>query len=140
MDFLSANGIRTGPKWGLWMGILLCVWVAVLIPINGGLIFRSRHGVELHAFTIMLLYLVGGLTTGALFGSTIELLRWKTAAFIIGAAAMIPIGAALALTKNTFEGWGRHDTLTVLTFALVFGGPGGLIIREFVLRGKRKGR
>ena len=121
------------------MAVLLCLWVVVLIPFNRGLNFRSRDGGEYNALVIMVLYLFGGLVVGALFGSMIRVLRWKAAAFSLGVAAMIPFGAAILATENHFSGWTRLETITLVIVAIAFGGPGGLIIREFVLRPSKRG-
>lgn len=126
------RNIREGMKWGLIMAGLLCLWVLILIPFNGGLIFRDRSGEGIHAANILLLYVISGAVTGALFGALRPLLRWRIVAALLGVLATIPFGFGFLITRIGFTSWARHETLTLVIMALAFGGPGGLIIREFV--------
>lgn len=125
-----------GMKWGMVMAAILCVWVLILIPINGSLIFRSNSGSEYHAAAIMLVYLLGGILTGAVFGGMSPLLRTRIGAFCLGVLVMVPVGFGLLLADNQFASWSRTQSIALVIMALSFGGPGGMIIREFALRGK----
>lgn len=124
----------SGVKWGLIMGAVLCLWVLILIPFNGSLVFRSKSGAEYHAGLIMLIYLLGGSSTGALFGSMASLLRGKVGAFCLGVLAAVPLGFGIIITENQFTSWTTTESITLAMFALFFGGPGGLIVREFAVR------
>lgn len=123
--------LLAGIKWGLIMAAVLCAWVLILVPFNGSWVFHSKSGAEYDAGWIMLSYLVGGISTGALFGVMAALLRHRIGAFFLGAFAMLPLGFAILITENHFASWTRTETLTLAMLALLLGGPGGLIIREF---------
>lgn len=123
--------LLAGIKWGLIVAAVLCAWVLILVPFNGSWVFRSKSGAEYDAGWIMLCYLVGGISTGALFGGLAVLLRHKIGAFFLGAFAMLPLGFAILITESHFASWTRTETLTLAMLALLLGGPGGVIIREF---------
>ena len=127
-----------GMKWGMVMAALLCLWVLILIPINGSLIFRSNSGSEYHAASIMLVYLLGGSLTGAVFGAMSPLLQTRIGAFCLGVLAMVPVGFGLLLADNQFGSWSKTQSIALVFMALSFGGPGGIIIREFAIRGDRQ--
>jgi hypothetical protein len=116
------------------MGGLLSLWVLILIPFNGSLVFRSRSGAEYSAGFIILVYLLGGISTGALFGSMAYLLRGRFGAFCLGVVAAVPLGFGILITENHFATWTTKEGITVVLFAFFMGGPGGLIIREFATR------
>jgi hypothetical protein len=122
----------SGMKWGLIMATLLSLWVLLLIPFNGGPVFRSKTGVEIHAAWIILVYILGGLLTGALFGGLSRFLHHRPIAFLLGMVAMMPIGTAVLLTENRFQTWTRLETIAVAIMAIAFGGPGGTIVAAFI--------
>ncbi len=126
------RNVRKGIKWGLIMATVLSTWVAVLVPFNGGLIFRDRSGDGIHALNIVLLYFIGGTVTGFLFGVLLPVLRWRIGAAFLGMLATIPFSFGIQVSTIGFTSWTRIETISLIVMAIAFGGPGGLIIRAFV--------
>ena len=131
-DRTVLTNVAEGIKWGLVMAALLCTWVAVLALVSGNLVFRSRNGESLHVLIIIALYVIGGITTGALVGGLRRLLQWRAGAVGLGMVAVIPFGAGVLAARNGFTEWGRTEGISLVIIAMVFGGAGGLIMREFV--------
>lgn len=131
------RNVQEGIKWGVLMAGLLSIWVAILVLFSGGFVLRSRSGDGLHAGRIVLLYLVGGVVTGALFGALRPLLRWRIGAALLGVLATIPFSLGIQISRIGFASWTTNETLTLIIMALAFGGPGGIIIREFVRSAER---
>jgi hypothetical protein len=126
-----------GAKWGLIVATLLCVWVAVLALLSGSWVFTNRSGASYHAGTIIALYLCGGIATGVIIGALRGLLRWRIGAVAVGAIAVLPFGAGIFATRTAFAPWGHIETISLIIFAIAFGGGGGLIVREFVRNEER---
>lgn len=128
-----------GLKWALIMATLLSLWVVFLALLQGSSVFRTRsESISLSLQAIVAVYYGGAVIVGLVAGALRPALVWKTAAFVIGAAVSIPIGAGLYVTRIGFDGWTRLESFAVIAFSLAFGGPGGLILREFSLNASRR--
>lgn len=120
------------------MAGLLCLWVLVLVLARGSVTLRSRHGGSDNAVLILVLYVAAGLVAGALFGAAQPLMRFRGIAALIGVLVAAIFGSGLALGEVPISAWDYRQVLTIVVFAIAFGAPGGLIVREFVLRQRRR--
>jgi len=132
--FLAPMRLRAvaGARVGSVTAALLCLWLLIIVMLQHSFVLKARSGESYHAAVIMGLYLVGGAFAGTLVGVLLPLMRWRIGAVIVGALGVIPFCVGVLATRSGFSAWGRIETISLVIFALAFGGGGGLIVRELV--------
>lgn len=130
-----AKRMVVGARWGAVMGVLLSAWAGILALAQGSTTFKDGRGTSVSAMGVIVMYLLGGVLTGSLFGACLPLIRRPIGAGTIGVVAATIVGAMIG---DLTGGQLLNEWRTVVAFGLFMGVPGGLIIRGFVLQEERE--
>ena len=125
MNVLS--NIFRGARWGLAFATVYCAYVT-LIFIIGGPGVLDRYGVSLGE--VVLVYVVGGILSGASVGLLLPLTRWKAGSALVGVVAMLPVFVGIAYTVAGPPPWEFPQKFATVLSSVVVGGLGGLIFKD----------
>lgn len=115
-----------GLRWGLIFGCGFAVYTASIYIASGPQLLEPYDSTiyELVAFYI---------GTGGVIGAGIGLLRpltkWTLGAAAVGFVAAVGLAVAVIVLEEGLTPWTLADTRKALTLGLVWGPPGGVIIR-----------
>jgi len=116
-----------GLKWGLRFGIAFSMFAAVMF------LFSPSKQLDGHVPPlpqVVAVYMLGGLAAGFIVGALLPLVRWPVGAVAVGCIAAFPVGILVRVTSEGFGPWLAEDTFTSIAFAMLIGGPIGLIYRR----------
>lgn len=110
---------------GLAYAALLTMIVAAIVLLRGHQAFVERFRVTLAQ--IMIVYVLGGVLSGAVVGWAWPIGRWSWGSFLLGFLALLPITFAVAFLISDADEWGFRIVGTLVS-ALVVGGGIGLAL------------
>jgi MFS family permease len=124
-----ARRVRAGATYGVLIGAVFSAFAVLNALMNGGVVRLRRSEIALGA--VLIVYLVAGPATGALFGLLYPRMRRRWAAYLAGVGASMPVALASvwAVASEPADGLAVRAILGVAVL-LLLGGPGGLIVRE----------
>ena len=107
--------------------ILSCMPVVAAI-LSGSLTIQLRGDASVGVFTVIVVYLAGGLIGGGIVGALLPFVRWRVGAAIVGVVAAIPLFTGIAVSMAAFHA--SYDWVTVAIASVALGGPVGIGYRE----------
>lgn len=121
----SARGVLLGAAFAAaYCGIAL-----VLFVLTGGSAFKAQHTTLPR---MLLAYMCGGISAGLIAGIGLPLTSRRFGAAIVGIVACLPVSAVLNWATDGSLAT-TNGRITVIIHALLFGGFGGMILREIFL-------
>lgn len=126
----TGRRLQWGAKAGMAVALVLMLWAVGVYAFAGSAAFTSR-GVSF--WTTLVIYCVGGLLGGAVVGVMLPLVRWVLGAACVGMVATLPIGLVTMMVLKGAAPWGTVESVSVVLFVLLLGGPLGLTYRRIYL-------
>ena len=121
-----------GIQWGLTIAGILTLVAVIAIPLNGGLILRTKHGMEFNILVAIVLYFVTGVVAGAVAGAFRPLLRSRAGAAFVGVLGMAPMGVGTVIALEGPTQWATSEILTAVSLPILLGAPLGIVLSIFV--------
>ena len=131
MGNLSRN-LRRGVTFGLVLATACSAW-ALVASLLAGSATVGPPGAEIHVATLVAAYYAGGLLCGAVAGLLLPLGRSPVGAAVGGAAAALPLYAAMYVARRGMALPTGADLAAVITAAMIVGGAAGVILRRVFL-------